>query len=1117
MKLGKFYRQSIAAVLALCLAAPCFSAFAANETLLEYTFAGEIAGTTPSYVTGDAVVSAEGAWLDALDKTAAFSAPAAAERVSVTAKVRADSCAVLRLYDGEAFETIRFKPASNGWEKLVVVLTNGNLSVICGTEQIAERGVSSIHNITKAEFSDMELDDVAIGQQTISPMLVNPNMYLDGDTVALDYIYFAPEDEAKPAISVDWYIAETADAVFCDYKGSGLNIAKPADSEYVFCEISFGSELITTEPCLVSDLDLLVFNDKKLGIGNAGVTFSYTDEAGQRHWSTMVSDWSAYHEVIFRTYSSVNTGRVFEPVFRSTTGYYYTYFTTDWSGNWRDVSVPIGEAAGMESSGGAVTWQNIGSVAFWTGLSTAQKEDGSLTADETDTALTVDKVFLRKKAEEDDFWNEAYILNAVKKADTPDYAEEIIAAGHPRILLTPQKLAELKEDITTDEYLKTTYNRLCSEVAANIKNAPLSVASSATAGKLAQAALLYNLNPSEELASWIWDSAVNLSKNVESWNPGSASYLTVGDTTRAMAMTYDWMYNHWTNEKRLIVRNAIMKHGFRPSISTLRSGRNWAGHGRGNWIQSILSGLGMGALAICDSVDYAELCNEVLDRAVGSLAYGIRDIEENGAYAEGVSYWHYAMDTFFPFEAALSAICGTNGGLLDKPGVDKTGYFPIMMTGPGGTFNFSDASITSSTQTAAFYRLSEYFNNPAFGDYQYTYTKEKGGDYLSLLLYDTAGYEDFAQHLPDYQYYSGSTESFVMRHDWDNNKAAYLGFKGGNNQNNHAQLDIGTFVYDYDGVRWFCDLGRDSYTYNSKWELYRNRAEGNNCLVINPDTTPDQNTSAYSRVAEHRVTERAGYGIVDMTEAYSTEGAATAKRGFAMLNGYSALLIQDEITAAEPIDVYAFMHTQATVTIADDHKSAVLTRNGKSLHVTLLSNCDAALEVMDAELLHVTASSSQWDNTGYRKLAVKASQVTNPTISVLVTKTRETPLTAIVPLEHWDSQILGLSAEVTEVTVNGTVLNAPYEAEEAIATAGAAVKITNETADEKALWLMAACYKNGVLEDVKREPYTVPGGFCDTLTIEYENRAGEDAEIRFMLWNDLLQPIMNQVVIQGRK
>lgn len=1004
------------------------------STLKEYDFNTETSGTVPYYIEGNAVIS--GKRLDASGgKKAAFTPPGGAESVSFYARVKSEDFFILRLYDGEACEEFRINPKNTSLRKLFVKLSGGNLSIIYDNEQIEERKVSTLSAITKAEIENAVIDDVKIGEQYFDAKIVNPHMYIDGETVNLGYISHGGsvnEDE----ITAMWTLSDKDGKLLNTY--TGLSIAKPDDENLLMCEISYGADTITLPFKKVSDLDVLIFDtDVSTGYDKEkGAATSITLKNGTHPnytYPPRITDWTDYDELIFRAKSSAATGKVYQTRYTSNGKYFFTYFDIDWEKEYKDIILPVGDESSLDATSGS-TWSNITGADIQPVYATWQSETPSFSETEKQTSVTYYSTFLRKKDALSDFTEKEYILNAEENGKyTEDYAKSIIEKGHPRIHLTPARLSELKEDIKNDSYLKKTYELLSKNLLPNDNDKVDSYMEKGTvkadeadrASEIAVGALIYNFAPSDALKNWITDSVNALIEGERcEWNWGSGSFLQIGDTMRAIACVYDWMYNSWSDSERLKVRNGIMRYGIEPAIRTLRCGVRWAGAGQGNWNQSLLSGIGMGILALCDNENYSTLSNEVMGRVVESLHYGIRDVDDNGAHAEGVAYWHYAMDTFIPFEAALSKICGTNGGLLDYDKMAKTGYFPIMMTGYQGIFSFADSFYPSNVRSAAFYRLSEYYNNPAFGAYQYEKSNGAGGgDYLSFLLYNKKGYSGTeSQHI--YQFYPGVTESFAIKPVW----GAYLAFKGGQNGISHSQHDIGTFVYDYDNVRWICDLGRDSYgDYNNKQRYYRNRAEGNNCIVINPDTENDQESKALAEVTEYKVGTKKAYGIIDMSQAYSD--ATEVKRGFLMTDSFTTLVIQDEIKADTTLsEVYSFMHTEHTIEISEDKKSAVMKcADGRSrtVYVKLLSNCNAELYEMKAQMMHRTAPSDQFSNAKYKKLAIKAENVQNPTFTLIISKD-PSALNEITPLEKWKDMTgfgdtLRISgADILEVPHSGT-------------------------------------------------------------------------------------------------
>lgn len=1127
MRKTKIYAYFSAIFVVLNILLGSFRSFALSEVLVKYDFSDIETGTKPSYVSGDAVISANGEWLDAFNKKAVFSAPRDAENVSLLADIRSNEYVLIKLYDGEIYQQINFKPDTVEWESLLIDLKDGNLTVLCGSRQVMVKGSLEISRIEKVEILNAEIDNVSLGEQTLPSRITDLSIYYNapGKSLAASYIYYSPDGQTETP-TYTWYVSDSLSGTYQNVKSSIQNgVANPGEDKYIYLTISYSGGTVSTEPRKVSDSDVMVFNEAKSLQGGAEITFVYKDDDGKRHWSPQFSDWSDYDEIVFRIKSTRSTDRFYQVYIASddpnygSNDYYNTFFKVDWGGNTvRKLSFKIGEDEGLETSGHPTGWDYISSVAFYTNLTKTQSEDGgAFTALEsnpqTQTDLWIYSVYLRKSksACEEILWEKDYILNDHKKQNKLSFAENIMQKAHPRLLLTEAKIAQLKEDVITDEYLKKSYERLQSTVAGYINGGPLTEASSATSGYIAAAAMLYNLKPDTELKEWIWTSCENLSKNVTTWNPDSRSFLSVGDTMRAMALTYDWMYNHFTEGERRIVRNAIMLHGFRAMLPKMRTETNWS-VGGGNWCQSLLSGAGVGALAICDNDAYRDICNEVLDRTVFGLGYGMEDFESNGSYLEGTAYWQYAMDCFSTFEAALSAVCGSNYGLMDGEGMPLTGYFPIMMTGMRGTFNFSDATNVSSTISHSYYRLSEYFNNPAFGNYQYQYTKNSGGNYLSMILYDTNGYGNYIDYMPNYQYFSGPTESFVMRSDYEKGSdGMYLGFKGGDNTIGHGQLDAGSFVYDYKGVRFFWDMGRDSYSYNSKWELYRNRAEGNNCLVINPDTNPDQDPTGYSKVEEYRVTDKAGYAIINMTDAYDTAGATEVKRGFMMLDNFNTLVIRDEIKAETVSELYSFLHTGATISYAQDRQSAVLTIGGVSLNVYLLSNCGATLSDMRAELLKLPEKDYAFSNAGTRKLMVKAENAENPTIALVITP-YELESVDVAKLSEWKNEYFKLTVENEEIKINDEVVLSPFEVNREIKTVSARYMISNETKEKTNVWLLLASYLGGKLIDLEIINQEVKSEESKPIFADIQNMAGENAEIKVFLWTDGLNPIINDSI-----
>ena len=87
----------------------------------------------------------------------------------------------------------------------------------------------------------------------------------------------------------------------------------------------------------------------------------------------------------------------------------------------------------------------------------------------------------------------------------------------------------------------------------------------------------------------------------------------------------------------------------------------------------------------------------------------------------------------------------------------------------------------------------------------------------------------------------------MTRSAWGDNNAAFFGVKGGKPDTSHGHMDIGSFVYEVNGVRWSVDLGNANYesveaktkdfwtmTQNSnRWRLGRYATTSHSTFFIN--------------------------------------------------------------------------------------------------------------------------------------------------------------------------------------------------------------------------------------------------------------------------------------------
>jgi len=114
--------------------------------------------------------------------------------------------------------------------------------------------------------------------------------------------------------------------------------------------------------------------------------------------------------------------------------------------------------------------------------------------------------------------------------------------------------------------------------------------------------------------------------------------------------------------------------------------------------------------------------------------------------------------------------------------------------------------------------------------------------------------------------------------------------------------------------------------------------------------------------------------VVDLTQAYQPH-ADHAVRTF-NLQDRKRLVLTDDLHARQPAEFWWFLHTDATVGLDDQGRTATLTQHGKTLRVRLQEPAEAAFEVMDCRPLPTSPNPEpQADNRNRRKLAIHLENV----------------------------------------------------------------------------------------------------------------------------------------------
>lgn len=438
------------------------------------------------------------------------------------------------------------------------------------------------------------------------------------------------------------------------------------------------------------------------------------------------------------------------------------------------------------------------------------------------------------------------------------------------------------------------------------------------------------------------------------WNP--SHFLDVAEMTLAVSIGYDWIYNTLDASQHKEIRDAIIEKGLEPSLekqyNTTFLDRN------NNWNQVCNTAMAYGAMAVIE--DKPQLAKEIIERSIESIKEPMKRYGPDGSYPEGYGYWHYGTTYNVMLLALLEQTYGTDFGLSAIPGFTKSAYYMMHMISPTTQpFNFGDSDSGIRLNTSMFWFAQE-LNDPTLLTYEVDY----------LLGMKNYSYEQYSRMLPSififgntFKLSDATTQKLpltfvakneapvsLMRTEWNNKDAIYIGIKGGKpSDNNHTHLDEGTFVMDALGVRWAIDLGPQGYASleehglsiwdstqdSERWSVYRYTNQAHNVITVN-DQPFDVNGQA--TIKSHSVLPRLIETTIDLSPIYDGQLAYITRQA-SIINGQFVEIADDIRTNENKASIVWRMLTRAKVIPVDG--GFFLTQDGKSLFVSVPQNAEA--------------------------------------------------------------------------------------------------------------------------------------------------------------------------------
>ncbi|MDR0574371.1 MAG: heparinase II/III family protein [Tannerella sp.] len=537
----------------------------------------------------------------------------------------------------------------------------------------------------------------------------------------------------------------------------------------------------------------------------------------------------------------------------------------------------------------------------------------------------------------------------------PEYVNESMKIpSHPRLLLLKGEENALLKKINKDLYWKDVHECVLEE-ATRIVGLPVN-------GRILTGRRLLSVSRENLRRIFILSYACRMTgqkkyaeraeqemlaaAGFSDWNP--SHFLDVGEMTMALAIGYDWLYDKLPRSSREKIREAIYEKGIQPSYNESDA---WFLKAEHNWNQVCNAGIAYGALAIYE--DHTSEAVKLLNRSLESIRLAMKEYGPDGAYPEGIGYWDYGTSFNVMFIAAVEKVYKTDFGMNETEGFMETGmYSQAMITPSFHTFSYADNGPNASFNPTVCWFYSKTQNPALFylqkGLYERDSSKRFVRDRLipvSLIFGAGSGtsLRDVAEPTKLVWAGQGPSPVITMRSSWSDPSASFLGFKLGSPSVNHAHMDVGSFIFEAEGIRWAFDFGAENYHRlesrgvnlwdrsqdSQRWDVFRYRTESHNTLCFNDKP---QSVSAAARIDDVIETEKKMSAMSDLSAIYKAQ-ILGVKRAVSLVDK-KYVVIQDQLNVGSQFTKVRWnMLTEADKITFTSINTAILEKDGKKLQM----------------------------------------------------------------------------------------------------------------------------------------------------------------------------------------
>lgn len=550
-----------------------------------------------------------------------------------------------------------------------------------------------------------------------------------------------------------------------------------------------------------------------------------------------------------------------------------------------------------------------------------------------------------------------------------EWLREQLQPQAPRLIFDTKTEQLLAEKLKTDANIQQLYQHIKAYADYSLEQPPLayqkrgrrllSVSRDALQRMLALA-LVYRMEQQPAYLHRLEAELLTVA-HFPDWNP--SHFLDAAEMAAAVGLAIDWCGKDIAPDILQAAKNALLEKAIKPSIGI--TWENWWWASEHNWNLVCHGGLAIAALAIFE--EEPNLASFVLDRTVRRFPLGLLPYQPDGAYNEGPGYWFYATNyltlTISAFESAL----GTGFEFLEVPGVARSVAFSEMTAGPSGDYyNYFDSSTKGYHSLKHMGLLSWFGQRRGFRPPQQALKQaienipspeqQSKGRFSTLYLLNLLRLSEDAPEIEREPVWLAEGDAPLLVFAPEQSNGLYLAAKGGSANDNHANMDAGSFILEWQKTRFAIDLGNQDYYElertigvdalwnraqdSPRWDLLTKNNFGHSTLTIN-----NAKHLAKGRALVHHSNLNAEKPEVafDLSSLYGNQ-LNRAIRTFKKISD-SELLIQDEVGLSEKTQSLTWHWiTDAEVRLED--QTATLTIDGKQIQLEVIAPADFELAVV---------------------------------------------------------------------------------------------------------------------------------------------------------------------------